>query len=206
MIKVCGITNLSDALAATEYGADALGFNFYRKSKRYIRPEAAATIIAAMPKRCTIVGVFVNESRPAVEEIVRTCDLDIVQLHGEETPSDAPVSVRLWKGYRVEEGFEMSTVADCFPQAEALLLDGPAGAEFGGAGVPFLWRVALGAKRKIVLAGGLAADNVQAAMLAAKPWGVDACSRLESSPGIKDHGKMKEFIRAARAAQVEACL
>ncbi|MBI4908863.1 MAG: phosphoribosylanthranilate isomerase [Acidobacteria bacterium] len=203
MIKVCGITNIEDASAAVEDGVDAVGFNFFPGSKRYVTPEKAAMIALALPAGVLKAGVFVNERAETVQEIARVCGLDVAQLHGDERPEDAPKGVRIWKAFRVEAGFRLEAAMVSFPEAEALLLDGPAGGEFGGAGIPFLWRVALGAPRKVVLAGGLDGRNVQAAIAAARPWGVDACSKLESSPGIKDRGKMREFISAARAAVVE---
>ena len=109
----------------------------------------------------------------------------MVQLCGGETPADYPAGLRVWKAVRVSEGF---ILPDC--PAEALLLDGPAGALHGGSGKTFDWSLAAGAARKIILAGGLDASNVREAIAAARPWGVDACSRLESSPGKKDHVKM----------------
>ena len=117
-------------------------------------------------------------------------------MYGDETPADYPAGVRVWKAVRVATGLRRSP--DC--PAEALLLDGPAGALYGGSGKTFDWRVAAGAGRKIILAGGLDASNVREAIAAARPWGVDACSRLESSPGKKDHVKMAAFLKAALAA------
>ncbi len=201
MIKVCGITTLTDALAAAEAGVDALGFNFYKGSKRYITPEAAVRLTEAVGDGILKVGVFVNEPAAAVEETVRMCGLDVAQLHGDEQPQDAPSGVRVWKAFRVGDGFDVAAAVSSFAPAEAFLLDGPAGSEYGGGGVPFLWQVALGAPAKVILAGGLDGGNAGAAIAAARPWGVDACSKLESAPGVKDHAKMREFISAARAAQ-----
>jgi phosphoribosylanthranilate isomerase len=115
-------------------------------------------------------------------------------LHGDEAPAEYPAGVRVWKAVRVEEAFDIAAWRDC--AAEALLLDGPAGALWGGAGKAFDWRRARGAAR-IVLAGGLDASNVREAIRQAQPWGVDACSRLESAPGKKDHRKMAAFLKAA---------
>jgi phosphoribosylanthranilate isomerase len=191
IVKVCGITNREDAIAAVEAGAGALGFNFYRKSPRYIAPAEAAAIV--VPAGVLKVGVFVNEPRAA--EIVAEAGLDIAQLHGDEI--EAPAGVRVWKAFRVTDQFRLESI-EAFP-AEAYLLDTPT--EFyGGSGHPFDWTRARGTSRRILLAGGLDADNVKTAIQIARPWGVDACSRLESSPGRKDHSRMARFIAAALAA------
>jgi len=195
MVKVCGITNREDAEAAAAAGAAAIGFNFYPRSPRYIRPEAAAGI--AVLARVVRVGVFVNEAPERVAEIAEIAGLDIVQLHGDESPAEYPAGLTVWKAARVGPGFDFSAWEGC--PAQALLLDGPADALYGGAGKTFDWRIARGRPR-IILAGGLDASNVRSAIEQARPWGVDACSQIESAPGKKDHGKMTEFIREARAA------
>jgi len=196
IVKVCGITNAEDAAAAMDDGANAIGFNFYAPSPRYIAPERAAEILSASGVRR--VGVFVNEARARVEEIARIAGLDVAQLHGDEAASEYPANVAVWKGARVGAGFSLSNFADT--PAEALLLDGPAGELYGGAGASFDWQLARTAMRRIILAGGLDASNVEKAVTLAHPWGVDACSRIESAPGKKDHKKMLEFVRAARKA------
>jgi phosphoribosylanthranilate isomerase len=188
MVKVCGITNQADADAAA--GAGALGFNFYAKSPRYISPEAAAEI--ATPPGVLRVGVFVNEPRAA--EIARQARLDVIQLHGDE--ETAPEGFAVWKALRVTNDFSLDRLA--FP-AEAFLLDAP-GELYGGSGRTFDWSLAKGAARKILLAGGLGPDNVQQAIATARPWGVDACSRLEVEPGRKDHSKVARFIELALTA------
>lgn len=198
IVKVCGITNAEDAAAAIADGANAVGFNFYRPSPRYIAPERAAEIPTAAGVRR--VGVFVNEARVRVEEIAGIAGLDVVQLHGEETEDDYPAAVAVWKAARVSAGFNLAHFADS--HAEAMLLDGPAGALYGGAGATFDWTVAQASRPalRIILAGGLDASNVAEAIAIARPWGVDACSRIEITPGKKDHKKMLEFVRAARKA------
>lgn len=196
IVKVCGITNAEDAAAAIDDGANAIGFNFYASSPRYIAPERAAEIPTANGVRR--VGVFVNEAPRRVEEIARIAGLDVAQLHGEETMSEYPAAVMVWKAVRVSAGFDFAGFADS--ATEALLLDGPAGNLYGGAGINFDWHLARATVRRIVLAGGLDASNVEEAVAIARPWGVDACSRIESSPGKKDHRKMLEFVRAARKA------
>jgi len=190
MVKICGITNREDALAAIGGGAAALGFNFYPASPRYIEPAAAAEIIAAMPAGIWKVGVFVDEPPENVVRIARQAGLDIAQLHGNESPANYPQNIRVWKAIRITNG-HAAAVLGC--PAEAVLLDGPA------SGQSFDWaRVPHGAG-KLILAGGLDAANVRQAIQQVRPWGVDACSRLESAPGRKDHFKMAEFLKAALA-------
>jgi phosphoribosylanthranilate isomerase len=196
VLKICGITNQEDAGAAISGGATAIGFNFYPRSPRYLDPERAAVI--ASDARIQRVGVFVNESPARVREIACIARLDIAQLHGEEEAADYPAGIPVWKAVRVVDSSDL-TLFDDLP-AEALVLDGPAAELYGGAGKVFDWRQASGFHRRIVLAGGLDASNVGEAIAAAHPWGVDACSRLESAPGRKDHIKMLAFLAAARAA------
>jgi phosphoribosylanthranilate isomerase len=199
VLKICGITNQEDATAAIEAGATAIGFNFYARSPRYLAPERAAAIRTAAAVRR--VGVFVNEAPARVEEIARLAALDVAQLHGEESAGGACFSLptlAVWKAVRVGPDFRFE-LYETFP-AEALLLDGPAAELYGGAGRAFDWRLAAEATRRIILAGGLDASNVKCAVELAQPWGVDACSKIESAPGKKDHRKMSEFLQAARAA------
>jgi phosphoribosylanthranilate isomerase len=196
ILKICGITNREDATAAVEAGANAIGFNFYEKSPRYIAPDRAAEI--ATPAGVRRVGVFVDEAPERVEEIGRGAGLHVAQLHGDESPGRYPRVLTVWKAARVSDGFDLAAY-DGIP-AEALVLDGPAGALYGGAGKTFDWSIVAGVGLRIVIAGGLDASNVERAVAVARPWGVDACSRIESAPGKKDHQKMNEFLRAARKA------
>jgi phosphoribosylanthranilate isomerase len=192
MIKICGITNLEDALAAVDGGASALGFNFWPGSPRYIAPELAAQILDSIPGGVWKVGLFVNESAEAVASLARQLGLDVAQVHG-DTP--LPQGLRVWKAMAVTAKFRHEDL-ETYP-AEAFLLDVSAGALFGGTGRTFDWRLAAGARRKIIIAGGLDGDNVGQAIRTARPWGVDACSKLESAPGKKDHRKMAAFLKAA---------
>ncbi len=189
MVKICGITNLEDALAAIEGGAAALGFNFWPRSPRYITPESARRLIENLPEKVDKVGVFVDEAPGAVAAVASETGLDVVQLHGREAAIEFPQGLRVWKAIRMGEKFDR-TALDQFP-AEALLLDGPSN------GMPFDWTIAAGIPRKVIVAGGLDAENVGRAIEQARPWGVDACSRIESAPGKKDHGKMAQFLKAA---------
>jgi phosphoribosylanthranilate isomerase len=189
MVKICGITNREDALAAVNGGASALGFNFYPASPRYIEPEDAAAIIAGLPATVWKAGVFVDEPAESVLHVAEQVGLNIAQLHGSETPAQYPQGIRVWKAIRVRNA---QLPALDFP-AEAVLLDGPA------SGQTFDWARTPQGQVKLILAGGLDADNVRQAIEQVQPWGVDACSRLESSPGRKDHSKMATFLKAALA-------
>jgi phosphoribosylanthranilate isomerase len=195
ILKICGITNREDADAAVAAGANALGFNFYPRSPRYIAPERAARITS--PAGVRRVGVFVDERPGRIEEIARAAALDVAQLHGEETVDDYP-ALAVWKAVRVGPGFDISGYDDC--PAEALLLDGPACELYGGAGKTFDWNLAGVAVRRVILAGGLDDSNVAEAIALVRPWGLDACSRIESAPGRKDHARMSRFLAAAKAA------
>jgi len=192
MVKVCGITTLDDATAAIEAGASALGFNFYPKSPRYIDPERASEIVAHLAPGIMKVGVFVNEPGDSMGSAARTAGMDIVQLHG---ATIAPTGMRAWRALRVSEEFDFASL-DAL-DAEAFLLDAFSSDAWGGTGRTWDWTLAAGTGQRIILAGGLDASNVGEAIRKARPWGVDACSRIESSPGKKDHAKMRAFIEAA---------
>lgn len=200
IFKICGITSAEDAAAAIEAGANALGFNFWPRSPRYVAPERAAGIVCGGGVRR--VGVFVNESPEEMEEIARIARLDVAQLHGEERPDEFPAGVPVWKAARVTAAFNFAPYENS--TAEALVLDGPAGDLYGGSGQSFDWTLAAAVRKRVILAGGLDASNVARAIAAALPWGVDACSRIESAPGKKDHRKMHEFLKAAQQAAKEA--
>jgi len=197
MIKVCGITRRQDAVAAVEAGASAIGFVFYPKSPRYVTPEKAAELGSGLA--AWKVGVFVDEKPAVIEEIMRLAHLDIAQIYGGAAPSFA----RVWKAFRIPPSVDGSTDASFDASrgsgAEVVLLDG------SRAGVSFDWGVARTAAqegaRKIVIAGGLDASNVAEAIRMAHPWGVDASSRLESAPGVKDHEKVRQFVKAAQEAE-----
>jgi phosphoribosylanthranilate isomerase len=184
MIKICGITRREDAEAAVEAGASALGFIFYPQSLRYVTPAKAAELSEGLPV-CKV-GVFVDEAPAAIEAVMLAARLDVAQIYG----GAAPGGFRVWKAFRIAGSFDAALGRG----AEAILLDG------AETGIPFDWRVAQGAAEKIIVAGGLDALNVADAIRLARPWGVDASSHLESVPGIKDHEKLRRFIRAAQEA------
>jgi phosphoribosylanthranilate isomerase len=197
IVKVCGITNREDAMAAIAGGASALGFNFYPRSPRYIDPNRAAEIVAGLPAHIWKAGVFVNELPQRIAEIASQASLDIAQLHGDETESAYPAGIRIWKAARVEANFRVIDLE--VNRAEAILLDAAVEqvGTYGGTGRTFDWTRAAGSTLRIILAGGLDASNVRQAIAAANPWGVDVCSRIESEPGRKDHVKMAQFLKEA---------
>lgn len=208
LIKICGITNAEDAQHAAECGADVLGFNFYKKSPRYVSPDNAASISTSLPDDVFKVGVFVDHSAEEIIEIVQIAGLDGVQLHGNETPEFVSElrnrlgeSKYIIKAVRVGVDFEPHSVLDY--GADAILLDAFSNDEFGGTGKTFDWEAAKKTSlvfSELYLAGGLSGENVALAIGTVGPFAVDAASLLESSPGKKDHGKVAAFIKAAKEA------
>lgn len=205
-IKVCGITNLADAEKSLEYGADILGFNFYPPSPRCIAPELAREIIAHLPRDGFNVALFVNEPKVRVNEVLALSQLSGgqpayrgLQFHGEEDGKYCQGwDVKVIKAFRVKERASLSALKD-FP-ADYYLLDSFS-AGYGGSGQMFPWEWLDGIDAgKILLSGGLRVDNVAAAIRRIQPFGVDVCSGVEARPGVKDHGKLKEFIDAAKGA------
>ena len=200
-VKICGITNLEDARHAVACGADALGFVFYPESPRYVEPDLARQIIAALPPFVTCVGLFVNERPSRIVEIVNHCGLDVIQLHGDETPEECSFPpYRVIKAVRVAQQTETAPLPT-YP-VSALLLDALVPGQFGGTGKVCDWNFAarVSAQQTIVLAGGLTPDNVAAAIKAVMPYAVDVSSGVEKAPGQKDPHKVSEFIRIAKEA------
>ena len=200
-VKICGITNYKDAEAACRYGADALGFVF-AKSRRGITPKKAKDIIMRLPPYVVTVGVFGDEKKGKVLKIARDCRLDLLQLHGDESPDYCK---GLNKYYKIIKAVRVGGKAGLkglgrYP-ADALLLDSCVKGKSGGTGVRFDWALAVKAKKlgkPVILAGGLDAGNVEAAINKVRPYAVDASSRLEAAPGRKDHGLVKKFIEKAK--------
>jgi len=199
-VKICGVTNVSDARFAARCGADALGFNFYPPSPRHLAPERAGAIIAALPPFVTTVGIFVNERPERVMEICDLCGLDAAQLSGDETPAQAAAlrGVRRIKAICVRNEDD---VARCRRyQVEAFLLDAYVEGQPGGTGQTFAWPLAREAAQfgPVILAGGLTPDNVEEAIETAAPYAVDVASGVESEPGTKDRALMAAFIQRAK--------
>ena len=201
-IKICGITNKEDALAAAHFGADALGFVF-ASSPRKVSAESARNIIKALPPFVTTVGVFVDEDPERVSSIASLCGLDILQLHGSESVDYCSrFDRRVIKAVRMQSRDELKNLSKYVDAVDGLLLDTYVPDKLGGTGIPFDWKLAAEAKRygRIILAGGLNPENVAAAISVVKPYAVDASSGLERSPGVKDHKKMARFIKEANEA------
>jgi len=197
-VKICGITNLEDALASLFAGANAIGFVFYDKSPRFISPERAANISRILPKKIKRVGVFVNEEAAKVKKIAKLCNLDLLQFHGQESPEYC----RKFKGYKIIKAFRINDKEDLAGVSRyktfAYLFDSFSRTKLGGTGKKFNWKIlAQTAKMEpiVFLSGGLAAGNVRKAIKLAKPDWVDVSSSLEIRPGKKDHKKIEKFMR-----------
>ena len=196
-VKICGITNKDDALAAAKLGAWALGFIFYKQSPRYVSPFKAKKIIDELPPFVTPVGVFVNLKEGAVMDIAEFCGISTLQLHGDESPQYCRrlKKFKLIKAFRVKEDFNISGLGE-YP-VSAYLFDGHEKGVFGGTGKTFDWEVIKDKKipKPVILSGGLSPENVAGAVRGLSPYAVDVSSGVEKEPGKKDYGKMEIFLR-----------
>ncbi len=203
-IKICGITNLDDALLAADLGADFLGFVFSEKSPRQIKTKNAIAIIKLLPSSVSTVGLFVDQEELAVKMIFDKCRLDYFQLHGSESPdycNRLKTKGKIIKAFRIKEEQSIEDLADY--DVEMYLLDAYNEDKFGGTGEVFNWDLALKAKkygRPIIIAGGLNPENVARALRRVRPYAVDVSSGVEKSPGKKDAQLMKKFIQQVRSA------
>jgi phosphoribosylanthranilate isomerase len=200
-VKICGITRLDDALAAARLGADALGFNFWPRSKRHLPPAEARAIVRRLPSFVTPVGVFVDPTRDEVLRAVDQSGIAVAQLHGDEPPElclSLPLPVL--KAIRVADVHALAALASY--EVQGFLLDAPT-TGYGGSGLTFDWELAAQVARElpIVLAGGLGPDNVAEAVRVVRPWAVDVASGVERAPGVKDHDRMRLFIERAKEAR-----
>ncbi|WP_028696255.1 phosphoribosylanthranilate isomerase [Pseudomonas cremoricolorata] len=200
--KICGITRIEDALAAAEAGADAIGLVFYAKSPRAVDIHQARAIIAALPPFVTTVGLFVNASRCELGEILDAVPLDLLQFHGDETAAQCEGHGRPYiKALRVRAGDDLEAACQSYPGACGMLLDAYVAGVPGGTGQAFDWSLVPATLSKpIILAGGLAADNVGAAIAQVRPYAVDVSGGVERSKGIKDAGKIQAFMQAVKQA------
>jgi phosphoribosylanthranilate isomerase len=201
-VKICGITNLADGLAAAEAGADALGFIFYERSPRAISLETAAGVARDLPPLLVKVGVFVDAPQELVLDAVETCGLNLLQFHGAESPEYClQFGLMTMKAFPIRDHTSLAALPNY--ETHAWLLDAYSPSQAGGTGETFNWDLALEAKkwgRPIFLAGGLTPDNVAEAIRRAQPYAVDVSSGVEASPGRKDHAKVKAFVEAAKSA------
>ncbi|MEK6713465.1 MAG: phosphoribosylanthranilate isomerase [Nitrospirota bacterium] len=198
-VKICGITNLEDAQAAAEAGADALGFVFYPDSPRFIDPGNARAIIAKLPVFITSVGVFVDESEDLIRRIIREGGIQILQFHGSESPVLCTrFREKVIKAIRIKDEESISEMQ--MYDVDTFLLDTYLDCAKGGTGKTFNWKYAEMAKGngRIILSGGLNPSNIGDAVRTLKPYGVDVSSGVEISPGKKDHVKIREFVREAK--------
>jgi len=194
-VKICGITTYEDAKAAIDMGADLLGFNFYPGSSRYISPEDAARIIDKLPAFTDIVGVFVNAELDKIMETADRCQLDWVQLHGDEEPAFCEEflnhNVKIMKAIRVKEQKDVDKAEEYF--TDAILLDAFDPIKYGGTGLTFDWNIIGHINKRVFLAGGINPDNAEKAIKLGV-YGIDVCSGVESEPGRKDKKKMKQLF------------
>lgn len=206
-VKICGITNLEDALAAVDFGANALGFIFFSGSPRHISVDPAAEIISALPPFISKVGVFVDSPVDGVLDIAGATGIDTIQLHGSESPADcveiAASKLTVVKAFRIKEAASLDSLETYRGThgASAFLLDSYVSGQLGGTGAKFNWDLAVKAKLSgtpIILAGGLDPENVSDAVSKVAPYAVDVSSGVEISPGKKDHNKVRRFISQAK--------
>jgi len=204
-IKICGITNLEDAAAAVQAGADALGFVFSDSSPRHVGVSQAANIIRELPPLVSKVGVFVDSPADFIESAARESGLDTLQFHGDEPPEFCRLfSLKTIKAFRVRDAASLAEITTF--HTSAWLLDSFVPGLRGGSGACFNWDLARDSKshgRPIILAGGLTPDNIASAIAHVRPYGVDVSSGVELKPGIKDHAKLKAFIEKARESAAE---
>ncbi len=194
-VKICGITSLEDAQAAIDMGAEMLGFNFYRKSPRYIEPDKAKEIINKLAGFIDIAGVFVNSSFDEIHDITEKCGLNWVQMHGDETSEFCnrvgQLNVNTIKAIRVKDADDIDIAKEYF--TNAVLLDAFSPEKYGGTGIAFDWNIVGNIQKRVFLAGGITCDNaVEAVNLGV--YGIDICSGIESQPGKKDHEKMQKLF------------
>lgn len=196
-VKICGITNYDDAAVAAEYGADIIGFNFFPRSPRYISLDKAAEIARRLAAYVELAGVFVNTPMDQIRQVISTCHLDWVQLHGDESAefclSVSTDGVKTIKAIRVKDKSDLLDV-DRY-QVDALLLDSFSPDQYGGTGKTFDWGLLSGIERRVFLAGGINPENAPAAV-ALGVYGIDVCSGVEVYPGKKDHNKLKALFDA----------
>lgn len=201
-VKICGITNLEDAEAAIYFGADALGFVFFKGSPRCVTLQQAESIVCKLPPFVTTVGVFVDETPEIIHSSIIDAGIDVIQLHGEEKPEACGFSRRSIKAIRIKSIDSLEPLKTFKSVVSAFLLDAYTTEALGGTGQKFNWDIAVEAKQfgRIILAGGLTPENIGDAIRHVRPYGVDVSSGVEREKGKKDHQKMKLFIERAKTS------
>lgn len=213
-VKICGLTRVEDAIAALEAEADMLGFNFYPRSQRYLKPARCARLRRALEGDLgdtLLVGVFVNSSVAEIEKVMAKCGLDLAQLHGDEPAGTLrALGGKSFKAIRPAAPADAKEAAQRFARlgpadGPALLIDSCRPGQYGGTGRLADWEVAkaVAVETPILLAGGLDPENVAAAVREVRPWGVDVASGVETSPGVKDEARMRAFVHAVRSGERE---
>lgn len=203
-VKICGITRTEDAIAAVEAGCDAIGLVFYAPSPRYVSPEKAAEIVAYIPPFISVVGLFVDAEPSEITEVLKRVRLDLLQFHGDEAPEDCGRhGMPYMKAIRVKADTNLLQYAKDFKAAKALLLDTFVEGKPGGTGQPFDWNIIPATLSiPVVLAGGLTAENVGAAVKQVRPYAVDVSGGVEIKKGIKDAAKIAAFMRGVSHASL----
>ena len=203
-VKFCGITNINDAISASDLGADALGFVFYPKSSRFISPKKASEIIHKLPPFISTVGLFVNQSKLDVEEAIKTCPLNLLQFHGDEDELFCnQFNFPYIKAISMKPDVNLLKCIDDFDSAKALLLDSYSEDTRGGSGMVFDWKsIPLNTPKPFIVAGGLNPNNVKSLLELIDLYGVDVSSGIESGKGLKDYQLMKDFILGVKNAGI----
>ena len=204
-IKICGITNLEDAKYCIKLGAAAIGFIFYKQSKRYVEPTIAKKIISELPPFISKVGVFVNEDEATVNNIAKDVKLNLVQLHGEELPDYiSKINYPVIKSFRIDDKFDFSKLenySNC-----SILLDAFHQTEYGGTGLNFDWtKIPFNLRKKIILAGGVSEENIELIYNDIHPYAVDISSSVEIGPGKKDHNKLDTLFKKFNELKEKQC-
>ena len=202
-VKICGITRVTDALAAAECGASAIGFNFYPHSTRCVAPDVAAEISRALPLGVLRVGLFVNATAEDINTLDERLHFDLIQLHGDETPEFcAQWGERVIRALRIGGEDDLKQIDD-YGSVRHIMIDASVPGAYGGTGVTCDWELAAKAvtcsEQPVILAGGLTPENVSEAIRRVRPQGVDVAGGVESAPGVKDHDKIRAFVDAARS-------
>ena len=201
-VKICGITNYEDAAHAAILGADYIGFNFYELSPRHVDELEVKRFIGRLPKNVKKVGVFVNPNLDTVKKIVKNLDLDLIQLHGDETKDycsklKGETKKQIIKAFRIKDKNDINKIKGY--NTDYLMFDAYREGVFGGTGKTFDWKIIKGVNKPFFLSGGLNPKNVKEAIRIAKPYAVDAASGIEANPRKKDYKKMEMFIEAAKS-------